>query len=175
MTFCSECGAKTVFVIPQDDTRCRDVCTQCQTIHYKNPNIVVGTIPVYQDKVLLCKRSIEPRKDLWTLPGGFMEMGETLEQAAVRESVEEANANLVLTRLFSIYSIPNAGQVHMYYLAALQSLDFSPGHETSDTALFSIRDIDFDTLSFASVKFTIEKLQLHVDRPTDEVYHSFRE
>ena len=124
MKFCSECGQPLNIKVPAGDNRPRHVCGTCQTIHYLNPKIVTGTLPVWEDQVLLCKRAIEPRYGLWTLPAGFMEIGETTEQAAERESVEEANANLEIQQLYTIINLPHIDQVYMLYRASLTDLEF---------------------------------------------------
>jgi ADP-ribose pyrophosphatase YjhB (NUDIX family) len=116
----------------------------------------VGTLPIWGDQVLLCKRNIEPRKGLWTLPAGFMELGETLEQGAARETVEEAGAEFKLLDLFTITSVVYVGQVHFYYLAELSHLQFNPGHETQEVRLFSEHEIPWDELAFRTVKETLK-------------------
>ena len=119
MKFCSQCGESITQRVPEGDNRLRYVCDHCETIHYQNPNIVAGCIPVYGDRILLCKRAIEPRYGMWTLPAGFMENEETVEQAALRESAEEANANVRLEQLYSLFSLPHVNQVYMMYRATL--------------------------------------------------------
>lgn len=142
--------------LPDDgDTRVRAVCPACHTVHYENPLNVVGTIPVWQDKVLLCKRNIEPRKGYWTLPAGFMELRETLHEGAARETQEEAGAQFVMQSLFTVIDVPRVGQVHFFFRAALQSTTFDPGHETQEARLFSEADIPWDDLAFRTVKETL--------------------
>ena len=143
--------------VPDDgDTRQRAVCPQCQTIHYENPLNVVGTIPVLGDTVLLCKRNIEPRKGKWTLPAGFMELGETLGEGAARETTEEAGAEFELQGLFSVLNVARVGQVHFFFRAALTSDKFDPGHETMEARLFAEHEIPWDELAFRTVKETLE-------------------
>ena len=113
MKFCSECGAAVEKTIPEGDTRLRAVCSGCETIHYVNPKVIAGTLPIWQDQVLLCKRAIEPRKGYWTLPAGFLENGETVEVGAARETTEEANARLENMSLYTIFSLPHISQVYM--------------------------------------------------------------
>ncbi|HEV8517020.1 MAG TPA: NUDIX hydrolase, partial [Burkholderiales bacterium] len=115
MKFCSQCGAPVELRIPQGDTLPRHVCGACQTIHYQNPRMIVGCIPEWQDKILLCKRGIEPRYGLWTVPAGFMENGETTYQGALRETLEEANANVEIGPLYSLYNIPHINQVYILF------------------------------------------------------------
>ena len=157
MNFCSQCGKAVELKIPKGDNRQRHVCDHCNTIHYQNPNIVTGCLPVWEDKVLLCKRAIEPRHGFWTLPAGFMENDETLEQAATRESVEEANANLEITSLYTVISLPHVNQIYMLYLARLLDLDFSPGIESLEVKLFSEDQIPWDNLAFRTIDFTLKR------------------
>jgi len=153
---CKNCGASVVLRIPDDgDTRTRAVCPQCHTIHYENPLNVVGTVPVYGDLVLLCKRNIEPRLGKWTLPAGFMELGETLADGAARETDEEAGARFVMQDLFSVINVVRVGQVHFFFRAELTSDLFNPGHETMEAKLFAEHEIPWDELAFKTVKETL--------------------
>ena len=146
---CRNCGAAVVYRIPDDgDTRERAVCPTCATIHYENPLNVVGTVPCLDDRVLLCKRAIEPRLGKWTLPAGFMELGESLAQGARRETDEEAGAQIEMGDLFSIMNVTRVGQVHVYFLARLLSDQFNPGHETSDTRLYREDEIPWEKSRF---------------------------
>ena len=155
---CKQCGTAVEHRIPDDgDTKIRAVCPQCKTIHYVNPLNVVGTIPVWGDKVLLCKRNIEPRFGKWTLPAGFMEMGETTAQGAARETDEEAGAQFEMQELFSLVNVARVGQVHLFYRAQLTSDQFQPGIETQEAMLFSEADIPWDELAFRTVKETLER------------------
>ena len=155
---CKQCGTAVEHRIPDDgDTKIRAVCPQCKTIHYVNPLNVVGTIPVWGDKVLLCKRNIEPRFGKWTLPAGFMEMGETTAQGAARETDEEAGAQFEMQELFSLVNVARVGQVHLFYRAQLTSDQFQPGIETQEALLFSEADIPWDELAFRTVKETLER------------------
>ena len=153
---CKNCGSAVVRRLPDDgDTRLRAVCPSCHTVHYENPLNVVGTIPVWEDKILLCKRNIEPRKGFWTLPAGFMELRETLAEGAARETDEEAGAIIEMQDLFSIIDVPRVGQVHFFFRASLQSPVFNPGHETQEARLFNEADIPWDNLAFRTVKETL--------------------
>jgi ADP-ribose pyrophosphatase YjhB (NUDIX family) len=155
---CKQCGSAVEHRIPDDgDTKIRAVCPQCKTIHYVNPLNVVGTIPVWGDKVLLCKRNIEPRFGKWTLPAGFMEMGETTAQGAARETDEEAGAKFEMQELFSLVNVARVGQVHLFYRAQLTSDQFQPGIETQEALLFSEADIPWEDLAFRTVKETLER------------------
>ena len=154
---CRHCGSAVENRIPDDgDTKLRAVCSACHTIHYINPLNVVGTIPVWEDKVLLCKRNIEPRKGKWTLPAGFMELGETTAEGAARETVEEAGAQFEMQALFSLINVARVGQVHLFYRAALLSPEFDPGTETQEALLFDEADIPWDEIAFRTVKETLE-------------------
>ena len=154
---CRNCGAAVVYRLPDDgDTRQRAVCPACNTIHYENPLNVVGTVPVWGDKLLLCKRNIEPRWGKWTLPAGFMELGETTAEGAARETDEEAGAKFEMLGLFSVMNVPRVGQVHMFYRARLLSDIFDPGHETIEAQLFDEADIPWGEIAFRTVKETLE-------------------
>jgi ADP-ribose pyrophosphatase YjhB (NUDIX family) len=155
---CRSCGTEVAYRLPPDgDTRERAVCTACETIHYENPLNVVGTVPYWGDKILLCKRNIEPRWGKWTLPAGFMELGESVAQGAARETVEEAGAAFELEGLLSILSVPRVGQVHLFFLARLTSERFDPGHETIEARLFAEDEIPWDEIAFRTVRETLER------------------
>ena len=156
MNFCNLCGSTVDLRIPQDDNRLRYVCTSCGEIHYQNPKLIVGAIPEWEDKILLCRRAIEPRLGLWTLPAGFMENGETTAQAAARETLEEANAQIDIGDLYTMFNLPHINQVHLLFRATLQNLDFSPGAESLEVQLFSEQEIPWDTLAFRPVRFSLE-------------------
>ena len=134
------------------------MCTVCGEVHYQNPKLIVGAIPEWQDKILLCRRAIEPRHGLWTLPAGFMENGETTIEAAARETLEEANAQVDIGELYSLYNLPYINQVHLLFRARLLNLDFSPGVESLEVQLFSEQDIPWDTLAFRPVHYTLQRL-----------------
>jgi len=156
MKFCSQCGHAITQRIPEGDNLPRFVCEQCDTIHYQNPNIVTGCIPVYGDKILLCKRAIEPRYGLWTLPAGFMENQETLEQAAMRESAEEAHANVELEQLYTVFSLPHVNQVYIMFRARLLDESFKPGIESLEVKLFSEDEIPWDELAFRTIHYSLK-------------------
>jgi ADP-ribose pyrophosphatase YjhB (NUDIX family) len=146
-----------VYRLPDDgDTKARAVCPACNTIHYENPLNVVGTVPYWSNKVLLCKRNIEPRFGKWTLPAGFMELAETAAEGAARETREEAGAKFELEDFFSLISVPRVGQVHLFYRAKLLSDVFDPGHETIEARLFTEAEIPWDEIAFRTVKLTLE-------------------
>jgi ADP-ribose pyrophosphatase YjhB (NUDIX family) len=160
MKFCSECAHPVTVAIPEGDNRPRYVCTHCGTIHYQNPKMVIGSIPVWEQdgelKVLLCKRAIEPRYGYWTLPAGFMENGETTSAAAARETEEEAGANIELGNLFTLLNVVHVHQVHLFYLARLVDLDYAPGIESLDVQLFSEAEIPWADLAFPTIRTTLE-------------------
>lgn len=122
---------------PEGDNRLRDICTQCDAIHYDNLRMVIGTLPIYNEHVLLCKRAIKPRLGYWTLPAGFMENGETLEQGAQRETQEETRTHVTINRLFSIGSVAHIHQVHLFFLATLNDTNFDPTSESFEVKLFA--------------------------------------
>jgi ADP-ribose pyrophosphatase YjhB (NUDIX family) len=153
---CRNCGTAVSYRVPDDgDTRERAVCPACGTIHYENPLNVVGTVPYWGDQVLLCKRNIEPRWGKWTLPAGFMELGETTEQGAARETDEESGAQIEMQGLLTVLSVPHVGQVHLYYLAKLLSDRFDPGPETIEAQLFTEDEIPWDEIAFKTVRETL--------------------
>ena len=155
MKFCSNCGSTVELQIPQGDDRHRHVCSDCDTIHYQNPHIVAGCLPIYENKVLLCKRAIEPRHGFWTLPAGFMENGESTEQGALRESWEEARADIDLDGLYTLFSIPEINQVYMLFKGTLSNLNFAPGPESLEVGLFTEDEIPWDQLAFPVMKKTL--------------------
>lgn len=153
---CRACGSAVTYRVPADDNRERAMCGSCQHIDYENPLNVVGTVPVWEDSVLLCRRNIEPRHGFWTLPAGFMELGETTAEGAARETDEEAGAQIEIGELFTLMNVPRVGQVHLYYRARLLSDRFNPGHETQEARLFTEAEIPWDEIAFRTVKETLE-------------------
>lgn len=154
---CAACGGRTEYQVPADDNRERAVCTDCGQIHYENPTNVVGTLPLAPDgRVLLCKRAIEPRYGLWTLPAGFMELGESVAEGALRETEEEAGARVELLGLMSLLNVVRVGQVHLFYRARLLDLDFAAGPESLEVRLFRFDEIPWDELAFKTVRATLE-------------------
>ncbi|APW42665.1 NUDIX hydrolase [Rhodoferax saidenbachensis] len=155
---CKQCGTKVVYRLPDDgDTKERAVCPACNTVHYENPLNVVGTVPYFGDKILLCKRNIEPRFGKWTLPAGFMELDETTAEGAARETVEEAGAEFEMLGLFTLLNVARVGQVHLFYRARLLSDQFNPGTETIEARLFAEDEIPWDEIAFRTVKETLER------------------
>lgn len=141
--------------VPEGDNRLRSVCSACDTIHYVNPKMVLGTLPFWGDQVLLCRRAIEPRLGLWTLPAGFMELGESTADGALRETTEEAGAEVTLGPLFSVFDIPHVDQVHLFYLAELRHLRFNPGPESLEVRLFSEADMPWQQIAFRTITATL--------------------
>jgi len=156
MKFCSQCGAPVVRQIPAGDTHERYVCPACGTIHYQNPKMVIGCIPEWEGRILLCRRAIEPRHGYWTLPAGFMELNETTAEAAAREAREEAQAVIEIGELYSLYSLPHIDQVYMFYRGRLLNLEFGPGSESLEVRLFSEPEIPWTELAFAAVTSTLQ-------------------
>ncbi|MET1254618.1 NUDIX hydrolase [Aliikangiella maris] len=155
--FCIQCGNSTHLTIPEMDTHHRHQCQTCGFIHYQNPNIIAGCLVYHREKVLLCKRAIEPRYGLWTVPAGFMENGESTRAAAIRETREEANAMVELKDLFFIANLVPINQVYMLYLAELVNEDFYAGIESLDVQLFSEQQIPWENLAFKTVEITLKK------------------
>jgi ADP-ribose pyrophosphatase YjhB (NUDIX family) len=152
---CPQCGAAVAYAVPADDNRERAVCPSCKTIHYENPLNVVGTVPVWGEQVLLCKRAIEPRHGFWTLPAGFMELGETVADGAIRETVEEAGAKIELQDLFTVMNVVRVGQVHLFYRARMLDTTLDPGPETLEARLFHEHEIPWDEIAFRTVRETL--------------------
>jgi ADP-ribose pyrophosphatase YjhB (NUDIX family) len=158
MKFCSACGSSDVaFRIPPDDTLPRHVCVGCGVIHYQNPKVVVGCLPVWEDRVLLCKRAIEPRRGLWTLPAGFLENGETLQAGAMRETLEEAGARVDLDPLYAIISLPQISQIYMMFRSRLCDLDFAAGTESLEVRLFDEAEIPWEAIAFRTIGRTLRR------------------
>jgi ADP-ribose pyrophosphatase YjhB (NUDIX family) len=157
MKFCPNCAAPIATRVPPGDSLPRDVCDACGSVHYQNPKLVVGCVPEWDGRILLCRRAIEPRYGYWTLPAGFMENGETVAQAAQRETLEEAGARIELGAAFSMISVPYVNQVHVFYLARLLDLDFAAGEETLETQLFEEARIPWKDVAFRTVGLTLKR------------------
>lgn len=155
MRYCSDCGAPVSLLVPPGDNRERHVCQGCGAIHYQNPKVVVGCIPEWEGKILLCRRAIQPREGLWTLPAGFMERGETTREGAVRETLEEANARVEIGPLYSLFNLPHIDQVYMLFRARLLDLEFSPGEESLEVQLFEEAEIPWELIAFQTVRETL--------------------
>ena len=158
MKFCHKCAAPIVLRIPDGDDRERHCCEACDGIFYQNPKNVVGTVPYYKDKILLCKRAIQPRYGKWTLPAGFMENGESSLNGAIRETTEEAGATVKVddSSLYTLFNLPTINQVYIFFRAELANLDFAAGTESLEVALFTEAEIPWDEIAFPVVRSTLE-------------------
>ena len=155
MKFCSNCGSPVALRVPAGDTLLRHVCDHCHAIHYQNPRMVVGCIPEWEDRILLCRRAIEPRLGLWTVPAGYMENGETTFQGAMRETLEEANARVELGPLYALYNIPHINQVYILFRGRLLDTDVHAGAETLEVRLMAESEIPWEQIAFVSVRNTL--------------------
>ena len=154
--FCSQCGALNVRKLLEGDNRERDLCEACGAVHYQNPRLVVGTLPILGDKILLCLRAIEPRANTWTLPAGFMELGEAIDEGAARETQEVAGVRLEMGQRYTVINIPHVDQVHVYFLAKALGPELDPGPETLEARWYGLDDIPWDNLAFKSVSTTLK-------------------
>jgi ADP-ribose pyrophosphatase YjhB (NUDIX family) len=156
MKFCSHCGSDQIALrIPEGDHVARFVCPACATVHYQNPKVVVGSLPEWEDRVLLCRRAIKPRYGLWTLPAGFLENGETIFAGAARETLEEASARIDVGGLYTMISLPQISQIYMIFRARLLDLDFGPGPESLEVRLFREDEIPWEELAFRTIGRTL--------------------
>ncbi|MGI9289714.1 MAG: NUDIX hydrolase [Gammaproteobacteria bacterium] len=171
--YCPKCAAHLSAEIPEGDNKLRYVCTTCGYIFYENPKLVVGCVTEYEGKILLCKRAIEPRYGYWTVPAGFMELGETLAEGAMRETLEEACANVELGSLLAVVDVVHAGQVHVFFRGKLIDGAYAAGDESLDTALFSPAEIPWEEIAFPSGTIAL-KQYLEQSAKGIEVVHSER-
>jgi ADP-ribose pyrophosphatase YjhB (NUDIX family) len=156
MKFCSHCGSDRIALrVPEGDHVPRFVCAACETVHYQNPKVVVGCLPEWQDQILLCRRAIQPRHGLWTLPAGFLENGETIHAGAMRETLEEASARVEIGELYTMISLPQISQVYMIFRARLLDLGFGPGPESLEVRLFVEDEIPWEELAFRTIGRTL--------------------
>lgn len=155
MNFCSHCGAPVNRRIPPGDSLPRHVCDACGAIHYQNPKMVVGCIPEWEDRILMCRRAIEPRLGFWTLPAGFMENGETTAQGAMREALEEAGARVEIHSLYALFNLPHIDQVYLLFRARLLDLEVNPGIESLEVRLFRESEIPWESLAFRTIRATL--------------------
>ena len=155
MKFCPNCGAPVTLRVPPDDNRERHVCDRCETVHYQNPKVVTGCLPLWRDRVLLCRRAIEPRRGYWTLPAGFLENGETTEAGAIRETWEEAEARVEKTTLYTVFSLPHISQIYLFYRAEIVEGRYGVGAESNAAELFAESDIPWTELAFPVVTDTL--------------------
>lgn len=178
MNFCSKCGSSDIHLKMEQDRFVRYVCNACDTIHYRNPLLVVGCVPIYQQsKILLCKRGINPRKGYWNLPAGFMEMNETVEQGALREAKEETGLDLELGCLHSVYTTRKKNQVMLHFMAKVNDLNYQLNDETVEIQLFDFDSIPWDQLAFRSNTFAIQKYldNLHSNQQEVHMGQSYEE
>jgi ADP-ribose pyrophosphatase YjhB (NUDIX family) len=157
MKYCNQCGSKLAYRIPEGDDRFRFICDTCQTIHYQNPKLVVGCIPMWEDRILLCRRSIEPRYGKWTIPAGYFEQGETVEAGAKRELHEEAGATVEFLEPYALYNLPFISQVYLIFRGPLQHKNFRSGYESLETMLFKEHEIPWDDLAFTVVREVLRR------------------
>jgi ADP-ribose pyrophosphatase YjhB (NUDIX family) len=157
MKFCSNCGAPVTLRVPPGDSLPRHVCDACHAIHYQNPRMVVGCIAEWEDRILLCRRGIEPRHGLWTVPAGYLENGETTSQGALRETLEEANARVEIGPLYALYNIPHISQVYILFRARLLDENIKPGAETLEVKLFTEQEIPWDGIAFATIRNALQR------------------
>ena len=157
MKYCSNCGAHVEWLIPEMDSLPRHVCPTCNTVHYVNPKVVVGAIAEWDDRILLCRRAIQPRHGFWTLPAGFMENSETTAEAAARETLEEACARIQVGEMLSLINVPHISQVHIFYRARLLDLDFGAGEESLAVDLFREQDIPWDDIAFRTISLSLKQ------------------
>ncbi|MDZ7669134.1 MAG: NUDIX hydrolase [Gammaproteobacteria bacterium] len=156
MNYCSTCGEPVVYRVPPGDSRERYMCEHCTTVHYQNPRVVTGCLVTWQDQVLLCKRAIAPRRGYWTLPAGFLENGESAEAGALRETWEEARAQVELDDLYTLFSLPHISQIYMFYRARLTAPEYAAGEETEAIGLYREDQIPWSELAFPVVRETLE-------------------
>lgn len=167
MKYCSVCGNEVRLGIPAGDNRSRHICDNCGTVHYHNPKVVAGCIAHWGDRVLMCRRAIEPRYGLWTVPAGFLENGETTYEGAMRETLEEANARVAVDDLYVTVNLPHINQVYMLFRGRLLDLDFSPGDESLEVELIAEDTMPWDLMAFPTVT---EALRLYFADRADGVF-----
>ncbi len=170
LNFCSVCAHAIALRVPPGDNRPRACCDHCGAIHYINPKLVVGTVTTWNDQVLLCRRAIEPRRNYWTLPAGFLEAGEGTGAGALRETDEEAGARIALGPLFTMFDVLHVDQVHLFYRAQLLDLAFAPGEESLEVRLFDEADVPWDELAFRTVSLTLRHFFEDRSRGTFELH-----
>ncbi len=155
MKYCSTCRGPLALTIPVGDDRPRHVCSECGEIHYINPKLIAGCLPIWSGSILMCRRAIQPRKGYWTIPAGFMEMKETVCEAAMREAREEAGIEVELQAPYTMLSLPDYSQVHVYYLARMKTGDYCAGEESLEVRLFQQSEIPWDDIAFETVRQTL--------------------
>lgn len=173
MNFCSNCGKPLSLLIPEGDSIERYVCKHCGTVHYQNPRMIVGCLPVWEEKILLCKRAIEPRYGKWTIPAGFLENNETVEEGALRETKEEAGADVEIVRLHTLYSLPHVAQVYAIFLANMKSCHIDPGEESLECKIYAIDEIPWDEIAFTAVSYSLKKYIENIENNSDKTFLGF--
>jgi ADP-ribose/FAD diphosphatase len=171
MKFCSACAAPVARQIPKGEDRERWVCTACGTIHYENPRMVVGCIIEEQGRILLCKRAIEPRHGFWTVPAGFLELGESTVQGAIRETYEEAGAQVEVIAPYAHFDIPYIGQAYIFYRARMLGPEMGPGTESLEVELVAPKDIPWNDLAFPVVRTALELHAEDTERGEFRMHH----
>ncbi len=156
MNFCNICAGTIIIQKPKDDHLDRFVCVNCNIIHYQNPKVIVGCIPIFEDKIMLCRRGIEPMKAMWNLPAGFMENNETLQEGAIREVMEETGVNVAISHLVTVFTVKHFNQIHFHFLAEMQDANWNLTPESTEIKLFSIDEIPWDDIAFKSNTFTLK-------------------
>ncbi len=162
--YCTQCGSKVETRIPPGDERARHVCTVCGNIHYQNPKMVVGCIPEYENRILLCRRDIEPRRGKWTLPAGFLENGESVRDGALRETFEEARLRAEIIAPYRLFDLVFVNQIYLMFRARILVPEFGPTHESSEVKLVYENDIPWDDIAFPVIQKTL--LHYFRDRKT---------
>ena len=157
MNFCNQCGNPVELRIPPGDNRPRYVCNHCGTIHYQNPRIIAGCVPEHEGRILLCRRAIQPRLGFWTVPAGFMEIGESIQQAAARESLEEARADVRIGSLLAMVNVMEAHQVHIFFRATLPRAEYGISSESLEVGLVAEADIPWSDIAFPSIEFALQR------------------
>lgn len=171
MRFCSQCGDPVALKVPDGDNIPRYCCAHCGFIHYQNPRLVVGCVPEWEDRILICRRAIEPRLGYWTLPAGFMENGESTAEAAARETLEEACAEVEILEPLSMIDVPHIHQVHLLFRGRMRSADHASGAESLDTRLVEPDDIPWEKLAFPTIHFTLQRYLADRQRGGDYGLH----
>ncbi|WP_026244414.1 NUDIX hydrolase [Dasania marina] len=170
MKYCAECGNKVTKKVPENDTVLRFVCESCNKIHYQNPTVIAGCIADWQGKVLLCQRAIAPHIGSWTLPAGFMEYDEAIEQAAVREAYEETGAKISIDSLYAVFHVEQMNQVYIIYRGTLDSPEYHAGIESMDVKLFEPADIPWDQLFYPAIRDILQRFKMDLERGISSVY-----